>query len=147
MAAITIGTQYTWNLLAVTAMCFQCALAGFSVGGARKKFGVDYPDMGSGRFTAKLTDAQWIEFNNVMRVHQNYVEQLPIVIVATLVSGIFYPTLSALLGGIYITGRYLYGVGYTKSGASGRYPGAPMLNLSMFLNLILCFIGIFNANF
>ena len=32
-----------------------------------------YPDMGSGRYSAKLTMDQWTDFNNAQRAHQNYV--------------------------------------------------------------------------
>ena len=31
--------------------------------GPRKKYGVKYPDMGSGIYAKKLTDAQWEDFN------------------------------------------------------------------------------------
>jgi hypothetical protein len=30
-----------------------------------------YPDMGSGRYSAKLSDEEWIKFNNYQRAHYN----------------------------------------------------------------------------
>ncbi|OMJ12278.1 Microsomal glutathione S-transferase 3 [Smittium culicis] len=142
---ISIGTQYAWNLLAVTAMSFQCSMAGLSVVAARKKFGVEYPDMGSGRFSSKLNEEQWLEFNNVMRVHQNYVEGLPIATITTLVSGLFYPKLSAISGAVYILGRFIYGLGYASRGASGRLVGVFILDAGLVTNLIASLVGIYHV--
>ncbi|OMJ15307.1 Microsomal glutathione S-transferase 3 [Smittium culicis] len=142
---IAIGTQYAWNLLAVTAMSVQCSMAGLSVAVARKSIGIEYPDMGSGRFSSKLTDEQWLEFNNVMRVHQNYVEGLPVATITTLVSGLFYPKLSAISGAVYILGRFIYGIGYANKGASGRMAGALILDAGLVTNLIASLVGIYHV--
>ena len=50
-------------ILSIIAMNIQCAFAGAAIGGVRKKYGVKYPDMGSGIYTKKLTEAQWEDFN------------------------------------------------------------------------------------
>lgn len=63
------------NLLAASSIAFHVIIVGgMYVGAARKKYGIKYPDMGNGRYAKKLTDAQWVDFNNHQRVHQNYVE-------------------------------------------------------------------------
>jgi hypothetical protein len=36
--------------------------------------------MGNGRYSQKLTEDEWVKFNNHQRVHYNYIEHLPIVI-------------------------------------------------------------------
>ena len=50
------------------------------------KFG--YPDMGNGYYSSKLTYKQWFDFNVVQRVHSNFLEQILIVILLMLVSGL-----------------------------------------------------------
>ncbi|KAI9145373.1 hypothetical protein BKA69DRAFT_1051055 [Paraphysoderma sedebokerense] len=44
-------------------------MEGIPISKLRKKYGINYPDMGNGRYAAKLTDDQWKEFNNAQRVH------------------------------------------------------------------------------
>lgn len=51
--------------------------------------------MGNGRFSEKLTDDQWKEFNNYQRAHQNYVEGLAMAISFQLFAGLFYPRAAA----------------------------------------------------
>ena len=67
MVAINLNPDFGYVVMVGAAMSLHCMLQGFAVGSARKKFKVDYPDMGCGRFSAKLTDKEWEEFNNVQR--------------------------------------------------------------------------------
>ncbi|PVU93256.1 hypothetical protein BB559_003372 [Furculomyces boomerangus] len=138
---ITVGTNFAWNVILAAGMGLQCTIAGMGCGAARKKYKVGYPDMGSGRFAAKLSDEDWAAFNNVIRVHQNYVEQLPVAISAVLMSGLFFEKASISLGLIYIICRFMYAYGYTNFGPKGRMAGAMGLNLSNFAMLGLCFFG------
>ncbi|OMJ17328.1 Microsomal glutathione S-transferase 3 [Smittium culicis] len=126
-------------------MGFQCFVAGTKVADARKKYNVDYPDMGSGRFAAKLSDKDWTEFNNIMRVHQNYIEALPFAMAVVLVSGLFHPTQSALTALAYIVGRYVYANGYSSGGPEARLTGAKISMSALFINFLSSLIGIFNA--
>ncbi|PVV00788.1 hypothetical protein BB560_004819 [Smittium megazygosporum] len=111
---LEVGPKYAWSLLAATFMNFQCTLAGVGAVNARTKYNIDAPDMGTGRQSAKLTDEEWEDLNRSVRVHMNYVEQLPTAISSVLICGLFYPTLSVCLGGSYILGRLIYGLGYRK---------------------------------
>ncbi len=97
-------------MLAASAIHVQYFLAGASIGSQRKKHGIKYPDMGNGRFSAKLkyfnisnfSDKDWEEFNNYQRVHGNYLESLPSVYTFLFMGGYFYPKLQASLGALYV---------------------------------------------
>ncbi len=83
--------------------------------------------MGNGRFSAKLTEDDWHEFNIAQRVHQNYIENLTTITTNLLVSGLSFPVPAASLGAVYFVSRFLYGRGYfSKEGPSGRTTGAVM---------------------
>ena len=90
-----------------------------------------YPDMGSGVFSSKLSEEQWVAFNNAQRVHQNYVEGLPVILVLLLCAGLDYPRVTSILGLVYILGRWVYGTGYRQGGAIGRSRGASLVYLAM----------------
>ncbi|PVZ97751.1 hypothetical protein BB558_006285 [Smittium angustum] len=128
---ISVSPEYNWNLLAATLMGVQCFYSGLRVYAARRKYNVDYPDMGSGRFAAKLSDKDWKDFNNIMRTHQNYVEQIPIAISAVLIGGLFNPKLTAILGGVYILGRAIYNFGYSRFGPPGRLFGVLFIDVGL----------------
>ncbi|KAJ1950756.1 hypothetical protein IWQ62_006517 [Dispira parvispora] len=130
MSAITIEPAFAWPILSALSIGVQCFLTGAGVGKARKRYNVPYPDMGSGRHAAKLSDEDWTQFNNVQRTHQNYVEQLSQVQAAVLLAGLFYPCLSSGLGLTYMLGRFLYTRGYRGDGPSGRIPGFILATLS-----------------
>ncbi|PWA03151.1 hypothetical protein BB558_000673 [Smittium angustum] len=138
---ITIGTGYAWNVIIAAGMGLQCTIAGINCGSVRSKFNVPHPDMGCGRFAAKLSDEDWATFNNVIRVHQNYVEQLPVAISAVLMSGLFYEKASITLGLAYVASRIAYAYGYAKFGPKGRMVGAIGQYLSIVSMLSLCFYG------
>lgn len=70
----TISPLYAWPMLTAVCMGMECIITGFTVGTVRRKYDIKYPDMGNGRYAAKLTEAQWAEFNNYQRAHYNYVE-------------------------------------------------------------------------
>ena len=86
-----------------------------------------YPEMGHGRFADKLSDEQWVAFNNAQRVHGNYIEQLPLVLILMLVGGLGAPRLAVPMGIMYMVGRYLYGSGYLSKGPTGRQMGGRLL--------------------
>jgi len=122
-----------------------------------------YPDMGNGRYSAKLTDEQWLKFNYAQRAHQNYVEGAASIITFVvrtadalprcshschamplhspvcantrsreqLLSGLFYPRVSAALGLVNVVGRLVYGILYRKYGPSGRLLGAGLVDLAL----------------
>ncbi|OMH79252.1 Microsomal glutathione S-transferase 3 [Zancudomyces culisetae] len=142
---VDLNGDYRYNILAAAAMLLQCQLAGVACGHSRRKYKIDYPDMGCGRYASKLSDKEWVEFNSAIRVHQNYVEQLPIAVGGVLLGGLYFPRFSAALGAVYVVGRFLYAQGYTKFGPKGRMAGAITANLSAIANLVTSFVGIYFA--
>lgn len=79
MSAIIVAKDFGYVLLAAGAIALQCYLTGAGVGSARKKYKVDYPDTGCGRYSTKLSDKEWVEFNSVMRAHLvSYLLLLPV---------------------------------------------------------------------
>lgn len=119
-------------MLALIIMHVQCFLCGTSVAGARRKYGVKYPDMGSGIYARKLNDKDWESFNNYQRVHGNYLEDISLMSCISLVAGAFNPQWTSGLLVAYIVGRFFYGWGYIRSGASGRLAGVIILDLAKF---------------
>ena len=102
----------------------------------RDRCPVGYPDMGNGRFSAKLSDEQWYSFNNAQRAHQNFLEQLPTALLLPLVAGLGAPRVAVPATALYILARYLYASGYVSSGAKGRTLGGRLCYVSLITNLI-----------
>ena len=97
--------------------------------------------MGNGRFSQKLTDEQWKDFNNYQRAHYNYVEGVASAITLNLISGLFFPVYSGVLGAAYIVGRFLYAYGYIKYGPKGRGSGATILDIALVVMLGMSIYG------
>ncbi|KAJ2770164.1 hypothetical protein IWQ56_002271 [Coemansia nantahalensis] len=130
--AIVIGSNFGYTVLAAVGITAQWLIAGFKVSAARIKFKVAYPDNGGGRFSDKLSDEDWVKFNNIKRVSDNYNEHIGAVLSMLLLAGLFQPKLAASLGGLYIAGRGIYGWGYTGRGPAGRIYGAPLMAVALF---------------
>ncbi|KAJ2891012.1 hypothetical protein IWW38_003818 [Coemansia aciculifera] len=109
---------------------------------ARKKYKVDYPDNGGGRFADKLSDEDWVVFNNIKRVSDNYSEQVGMVLSMLIMAGLFHPKLAASLGASFMVGRTIYAKGYTAWGPKGRMYGAPIATISF---LAMTLIAAYNA--
>ena len=78
---------------------------------ARKKFGVDYPNLYATPGFHKDADA----FNRVQRGHQNMFEALPLFIAAALIGGLKHPIAVAVEGILFCLGSYLYQAGYADT--------------------------------
>ncbi|RKP07917.1 microsomal glutathione S-transferase 3 [Thamnocephalis sphaerospora] len=122
------------GLAAAGTLIYYTAL-GFSVNGARKKYRVPPPDMGSGIYASKLDEKDWVAFNNVMRSHLNLSEQLPSYLTLLLIGGLHYPRAAAGAGALFTTGRIIYARGYIGSGPEGRRAGA-MISMASIASLL-----------
>ena len=71
-----------------------------------------YPDMGESRYADKLGYYEWLKFNNAQRSHYNFVEEIAIIVVLLLLSGIVFPEPSMALGTFYFLARGVYAVYY-----------------------------------
>jgi glutathione S-transferase len=158
-----LDSDYGWCLVAALVMVFQLWTECIPIGRLRGKLFTraffkqhfptldpnslperGYPDNGSGIYSAKLSHDDWVKFNNAQRVHYNYLEGIPLVLVAELVAGLFFARYAALLGFVYIVGRLVYGIGYRSSGAKGRLVGVLLLDLALLALLVLAFYGAFS---
>lgn len=83
-----------------------------------------YPDMGNGKYSAKLSYEDWYRFNNAQRAHYNFVEFAPSCFVMLFISGIYFAVATAVLGLALFIGRIIYSIGYAKGGPAGRLVGA-----------------------
>ena len=83
--------------------------------------------MGNGYFSKKLSYKDWYEFNNAQRVHYNFLESLPIVLVLLFISALKQPLAALILACIYFVSRLIYSLGYVVGGPNMRnIGGVPM---------------------
>ncbi|KNE67894.1 hypothetical protein AMAG_12612 [Allomyces macrogynus ATCC 38327] len=132
MSTITLPEDFGMVVLSLVVLNFHYVSSSRYVMAARKKLKIDYPDMGNGRYAAKLTDAQWHEFNSAQRAHQNYLEQLPVVNTIVFLSGLFNPKWTAGLTALYAVGRQMYTSGYVTNGPQGRVAGTRLFYPAFF---------------
>jgi hypothetical protein len=79
-----------------------------------------YPDMGSGRYSKRLTYKQWYDFNIAQRNHNNTVEHLTYCLPSMLLLGLFYPVYAMGLGSVVLVGRQCYIAGYKTGGPNSK---------------------------
>lgn len=94
--------------------------------------GLGFPDTGSGRLSALLSDEDWFRFNSVERCHLNYLETLPLYLSSILLGGLYFPIPVAVCAGCIIVGRTMFSCGYVRKGAPGRTIGFVLATLAAF---------------
>ena len=82
--------------------------------------------------------------NNGQRVQLNFLEQLPLVIVSTVIGGIAYPWWAFSFQMAFSIGRLLFSIGYTKCGPTARIPGALMCDLILLAGPCLAIASVAN---
>ena len=118
------------SLVTILALIFFLVVT-INVGGARVKYGVKAPAV-SGK----------PEFERVLRVQQNTLEQLILFLPAMWIFANFVSaTAAAILGAIWIGSRILYAWGYYKA-AEKRGPGFGISTLATVILLLGSFVGI-----
>ena len=95
-----------------------------------------FPDNGNGWYADKLPYATWYTLNNANRVHQNFVESLPQILIFLLISGLYFPDAALAVGVINCIARPVYIYSYMKGGPNARIlgavgGGAPLYTLGM----------------
>ena len=110
--SLQIPQHYGYVILTCVVCPFVTSgVMGGVVMSARKKFGVDYPNLYATPGFHKEADA----FNRVQRGHQNMFEVLPLFIAAALLGGLKHPIAVAVEGILFCLGSYLYQVGYADT--------------------------------
>ena len=117
---------------------------------ARKKYGVDYPNLyavaGSnhvhkhGALVKEMSQEDADSYNAVQRAHQNAVESLPQAIGLMIVGSFGFPAVTGILGLLWIIGRIVYAAGYAIR-PKARILGGVIAGISLwslvFLNFAL----------
>ena len=164
---LDITDDYRYVLLTASLICFHITITGFIAGGKRSKaFSKDfmeenfkteherffpgqavpkggYPDMGNGRYSAKLSYKEWFEFNNLQRIHYNYLESVACIIIWLLIGGLApnFTWAAVGLGGANLVGRVIYHVGYSMKGPKGRVAGFIIVFLTSFALFIISILS------
>ena len=99
-----------------------------------------FPDCGDGRYSQKLPYKDWINFNNAMRVHMNFVEMLPAVLTILCLSGLFLPKITMYVAFINAGARIIYTAMYLKGGSDSRVIGAVAGSLPLYLLALASFV-------
>ena len=96
--------------------------------------------MGNGYFGRLLGYKEWYEFQVAQRIHYNLLENIPFLVLTTIVTSIGMPRAGAALSGLNFLGRVLYCLGYKIGGPNLRLPGAAIAH---FTTMILLFTSVF----
>eukprot|EP01017_Pseudomicrothorax_dubius_P025676 TRINITY_DN2798_c0_g1_i1.p1 TRINITY_DN2798_c0_g1~~TRINITY_DN2798_c0_g1_i1.p1 ORF type:complete len:174 (+),score=13.76 TRINITY_DN2798_c0_g1_i1:43-564(+) len=164
-----VSTDYGLVILTSAALAIMCFSLGPTVIASRRKHfnkefmdqfreehqreigeplpDLGFPDIGSGRYSAKLSYKSWFEFNNAQRTHQNFIEALTVVISCTLTGGLRFPIPATIIGGLHFIGRLIYIIGYRFKGPRGRSIGAVLNILTTSAIMLLALISGFAIYF
>lgn len=107
------GFQYVGASLLSTV--FVLVGQGITVGRWRKRSGIKYPQLYADKAEAAASKDAMI-FNCAQRAHQNTLENIPVVYVTTLITGLKYPHLAAGACALWSLSR----IGYTRGYLSGN---------------------------
>jgi glutathione S-transferase len=120
-----------WVHLVMLLATVQLFVFGFLVGRARTKFGVKAPATTGNE-----------NFERVFRAHQNTLEMMVLFLPSIWLASIYWsPWLVALIGLIYIVGRFIYFFGYARS-AEGRHLGFFLSGIPILILMVLSLTGI-----
>lgn len=164
--SIVVPKEFPYIVLSLVIICFECIVISFVVvGSARYKhfnkkfmeqFSIEHkkhfpesepsvggwPDQGDGRYSEKLDYKSWVEFNNSMRVHQNFVELLPVIAMFLTLGTFVLPTLTMWVGIINAVSRVIYTVMYVKLGSNSRALGAIAGSLPLYVLGVASFVSL-----
>ncbi|KAF5385167.1 hypothetical protein D9615_001343 [Tricholomella constricta] len=133
------GFQYVGASLLSTVL----VLAGqnFIVSKWRKRSGIKYPQLYAEKAEAAASKDALI-FNCAQRAHQNTLENIPIVYVTTLLTGLKYPILAASACAMWSVSRIGYTRGYLTGDPSKRANGLYVLGALGSITLLLssCYV-------
>jgi glutathione S-transferase len=87
--------------------------------------------MGTGRYSQFASYESWLAFANAQRVHYNYVEGAASAITFALLSGLYFPRISAYSALAYCLGREIFAAGYMSKGPNHRIYGALILDVAL----------------
>jgi len=112
---LSLSSDFGYVVLVALGSVVLLEYLGIKVGGARKKFNVQYPTM--------YSDKEPL-FNCYQRAHQNTLEIYAAFLMLLIFGGLQHPCLSAIAGTIWIVSRFFYAHGYYSGNPAGRHRGA-----------------------
>jgi glutathione S-transferase len=137
MSSVTtnIPTGCTWVLVSIFSIILVLHFQSAAVSRARKRAGIPYPQLYAEQAQQEASkDA--MKFNCTQRAHQNTLENVPMVVLSTLIGAIHYPTYAAVGCGIWSFGRILYTLGYSTGDPSRRNVGSFAFGVQVLLTLL-----------
>ncbi|KAI6159331.1 hypothetical protein EDD17DRAFT_1702414 [Pisolithus thermaeus] len=106
------------------------------VNGHRERAGIKHPQHYAEKAEVSVSREAY-KFNCAQRAHQGTLEQMPSIIVITLISALRHPNLAAIACGAWTVSRVLYTIGYTSEAPEKRNTYGGLLGLLSFLTLLL----------
>jgi len=114
-----LGLPVTYGLVVlvnVVGLPYYVSSLGDLVDEGRRKYGVKLPHL-----YAPGDSENEFKFNSLQRIHGNALENLPGLVLMSLISGISHPISTATMGLIWIASREQWCAGYVAEGPQGRY--------------------------
>ncbi|ODQ68443.1 membrane-associated proteins in eicosanoid and glutathione metabolism [Nadsonia fulvescens var. elongata DSM 6958] len=143
MALIAVPTDYRYVLAGVATIPLVGLFHSITVGSARKKSKVELPKLFASEAEA-AADPLKHRFNCAQKSHMNFTENVPSVIVATLISGLQYPRLAAGLVTVWSLFRVVYHLSYSTGNPSKRTRGGLATIAQLVLSLV-AFVSAVNS--
>ncbi|KDQ63338.1 hypothetical protein JAAARDRAFT_188921 [Jaapia argillacea MUCL 33604] len=119
MSSITVPEGYSYVIAAAISTSYLLIWQTVRVGAARKAAKVAYPQLYAEKAEAEANKAA-MKFNCTQRAHQNTLENIPMVLLNTLVMGLEFPIAAASLCGVWTASRVLYTLGYATGDPARR---------------------------
>ncbi|KAH9163212.1 hypothetical protein EDB89DRAFT_579137 [Lactarius sanguifluus] len=121
MPSVTINlpTSFPWVVAAIYSIVPVVQWQMTLVVQAREKAGIPYPQLYAEK-AEQMASMDAMLFN---WAHQNTLENVPPMVLSTLISAIRYPKLAAIGCGIWSLSRVFYTLGYSTGEINERYPG------------------------
>jgi len=111
MSTIHVPVGFSWVTASLLSVATLLQWQGLSVCGARKKAHISYPLAYADKAEQEASKEAMI-FNCMQRAHQNTLENAPVVVLTTVISGLRYPIPAAAGCGLWVLSRFVYTVRY-----------------------------------
>ncbi|KAJ7698181.1 hypothetical protein B0H14DRAFT_2549263 [Mycena olivaceomarginata] len=119
MSTITVPQGSSYVAASLLSTVFLLTWQTVKVSQARKLAGVEYPRLYADE-KEMAANINALKFNCAQRAHQNTLEYLPLLLSATLITALKYPTLAASALGLWSFSRVGYTLGYTTGDPKKR---------------------------
>ncbi|KAH9964219.1 hypothetical protein BC827DRAFT_57497 [Russula dissimulans] len=112
MSTIYVPVGFAWIAASVLSVAAVLQWQTTVVGGARKRARIPYPQAYADK-TEQEASKEAMVFNCAQRAHQNTLENVPVIVLTTLIGGLHYPIPAAAGCALWSLARIIYTVRYT----------------------------------